>query len=81
MDHSSDNTKTNKTGTLLRDVALHDLANLGIGQVAYIRHVEVNGEPAFAVHGADGRPLGVTTDRELAFAVSRQNDLEPLSVH
>lgn len=81
MDYSSDNAKANKSGTVLMDLALHDLANLGIGEVAYIRHVEVNGEPAFAVHGADGRPLVVTTNREVAFAVTRQNDLEPLSVH
>ena len=81
MDHSSNNTKSNKTAALARDVALHDFANLGKGEVAYVKHVEVNGEPAFAVHGADGQPLGVTTDRDLAFAVSRQNDLEPVSVH
>jgi len=81
MDYSSDNTKANKNEMVLMDSALHDLANLGIGEVAYIRNVEVDGEPAFAVHGADGRPLAVTTDRDVAFAVTRQNDLEPLSVH
>lgn len=72
-------TNNSRTGGMAR--ALHDLANLGVGEVAYVRSVEVNGEPAFAVHGADGQPLVVTTDREVAFAVTRQNDLEPLSVH
>jgi len=81
MDHSRDNTKPNRSETAPMDLARHDLANLGIGEMAYIKHVVVNGEPAFAVHGADGQPLVVTTDREVAFAVTRQNDLEPLSVH
>lgn len=81
MDHPSDNTKNDKNATVLMDLAVHDLANLGIGEVAYIKHVEVEGKPAFAVHGANGQPLAVVTDRELAFAVTRQNDLEPLSVH
>lgn len=81
MNHSSDSTKTNKNRTGASKQALHDLANLGIGEVAYVRNVEVNGEPAFAVHGADGRPLVVAANREVAFAVTRQNDLEPLSVH
>ena len=81
MDHSSDNTKSDKSGTAVMDLALHDFTNLGIGEVAYIKHVEVEGEAAFSVHGADGRPLAVATNREVAFAVTRQNDLEPLSVH
>ena len=81
MNHPRDNTKTNNNGAVLMDLALHDLANLGIGEWAYVKHVEVEGKPAFAVHGADGRPLAVTTDREVAFTVTRQNDLEPLSVH
>ena len=81
MDHPSDNTKNDKSATVLMDLALRDLANLGIGELAYIKQVEVEGKPAFAVHGANGQPLAVVTDRELAFAVTRQNDLEPLSVH
>lgn len=81
MNHPSDDTKTNKSTSGGTALALPDLANLGIGQVAYIRQVEVHGQPAYAVHGADGQPLVVTTDREVAFAMARQNDLEPLSVH
>lgn len=81
MDHSSDSTKPNKNGTRLMELAPQDLASLGIGQVAYIKQVEVDGETAFAVHGANGQPLVVATDREVAFALTRQNDLEPLSVH
>lgn len=81
MDHPSDNTKSDKSAMAQIELALHDLANFGLGEVAYIKHVEMDGEPAFAVHGADGQPLAVTPDREVAFTVTRQHDLEPLSVH
>ncbi|MEE8532323.1 MAG: DUF1150 family protein, partial [Alphaproteobacteria bacterium] len=33
------------------------------------------------IHAADGTVLGVTVDRDTAFAAARQNDLEPVSVH
>jgi len=36
---------------------------------------------AFAVHAADGTQMAVIADRDIAFAVVRQHELEPLSVH
>ncbi len=81
MNHRSDDTKTNDNGAGPREVAPNDFARLGVGQVAYVKNVEVKGEAAFAVHGADGQPLVVAADRAVAFAMTRQNDLEPLSVH
>lgn len=81
MDQSSDNTKTNRNATRTIALAPQDLASLGIGEVAYVKHVEIDGKTAFAVHGANGQPLVVATDRDVAFALTRQNDLEPLSVH
>jgi hypothetical protein len=33
------------------------------------------------VHSADGLTLAVITDRDVAVAVVRQNELEPLSLH
>jgi hypothetical protein len=35
----------------------------------------------FAVHDADGNRLAVTPDRRIAFALAKQNDMRPLSVH
>ena len=50
--------------------------------IAYVKAVEIEGESSFAIHAADGRPLGVVrADRDEAFAVVRQNELEPVSVH
>jgi hypothetical protein len=58
-----------------------DFAVFGNGEIAYIRQVSLNGEDAFAVHSADGLTLAVINDRDLAVAVVRQNELEPLSLH
>ncbi len=35
----------------------------------------------FAVHGEDGERLAVVRGRRLAFALARQHDLLPVSVH
>lgn len=65
----------------LDEMTKGDFAVFGNGIFAYIRQVSVNGEDAFAVHSADGLTLAVITDRDVAVAVVRQNELEPLSLH
>lgn len=35
----------------------------------------------FAVHNADGEQLALVADRDLAFVLARQNDMEPVTVH
>ncbi|WP_417722818.1 DUF1150 family protein [Salipiger sp.] len=35
----------------------------------------------YAVHRADGERLALVKDRKLAFALARQNDLAPVTVH
>lgn len=57
------------------------LAALGRGQIAYAKAVTVDGNELYAIHAADGEPLAMVENRRLAFAVIRQNDLEPASVH
>lgn len=66
---------------LSRDMSPVDFAIFGIEQLAYIKPVVIEGTPAYAVHGADGHPLAAVSDRDVAFALVRQNDLEPVSVH
>ncbi len=66
---------------LILNLSSHDLAMLGIEQVAYVKPVTVDGEARYAVHAADGTPMAVLSDRDIAFATVRQHDLEPLSVH
>jgi hypothetical protein len=65
----------------IRHISAHELAGLGVHDVAYIKPVLVNSVVAYAVHAADGTQIAVLPDRSLAFATVRQHDLEPLSVH
>ncbi|ALG70724.1 hypothetical protein VY88_05570 [Azospirillum thiophilum] len=71
----------NDTHSQLRQLSPQDFAGFGLGDVAYVRHVEVDGTLAFAIHAADGTPLSVVAERDLAFAAIVQNDMEPVSVH
>ena len=71
--------EANKAAPAHVRVSAADLAQWGSGFIAYVKPGE--GEGAYAIHGADGRALGIATGREVAFAAARQNGLEPVSVH
>jgi hypothetical protein len=76
-----DNTDDRHEIVDLHTISAATFAALGNGEIAYVKPVVVEGAGACAVHAADGRPLAVVPDRDLAFAVIRQNDMEPMSVH
>ncbi len=57
------------------------LALFGLETMAYIRPIEVNGRRVHVIHAADGTPLTVVMDREIAFITVRQNEMQPQSVH
>ena len=65
----------------LKEMSPQELGLLGREDVAYVKGVVVEGQPAFAVHAADGTQIAVMTNRALAFAVVRQHGMEPVSVH
>jgi hypothetical protein len=65
----------------MRQLSAHELGLLGMEHLAYVRPVVQDGVEAFAVCAADGTQMAVIPNRELAFAVVRQNDMEPVSVH
>jgi hypothetical protein len=80
--HDSDGTSEADDGrTITGTITGPAFAAWGTGQIAYIRAVTIDGEQGFAINAADGRPLAVVADRDVAVALARQNDLEPLSVH
>ena len=58
-----------------------DFVMLGVNLIAYIKPVELEGKRAFAIHAADGTPIKLLADQNLALATIRQNNLEPLWVH
>ena len=71
----------------------YDLQSMGDEQIVYVRPVLVSELPAevrdaagdadeiYAVHNAEGERLALVKDRTLAFALARQNDLTPVTVH
>ena len=46
-----------------------------------IRDQAMGADKLYALHGADGERLALVRDRRMAFALARQNDLAPVSVH
>ncbi|WP_270937831.1 DUF1150 family protein [Falsiroseomonas oryzae] len=65
----------------LRSLSARDFARLGAEDVAYVRPVIMNGAQAFAIHAADGTPIGAAPSAQLAAAAIRQHEMEPALVH
>jgi hypothetical protein len=65
----------------IRHITSQDLAALGVQNLAFVKRVTVNDEIGYSVHAADGTPMAVMPDRDVAFAAIRQHGLEPVSVH
>jgi len=81
------NNRTDETGGAVqmaidvRHMTEQQLAALGVSHIAYIKPVLVNGAQGFAIHAADGTPMAVAGDREIAVAAVLQHEMHPLSVH
>jgi len=59
-----------------------DLAAWGVNDVAYVKTVTTDdGSTGHAIHAADGTHMATMSDRDVAFAAVRQNNMEPVSVH
>ena len=65
----------------IRPLSARELGLLGVNDVAYVKPIIEDGNKAFAVYAADGTRIAVLGNRDLAFLVVRQNDMEPMSVH
>lgn len=65
----------------IRHLSTEQLAQLGVSQIAYVKQVVMNGVPAFAIHAADGSPMAVAGDQELAVAAIRQHEMVASLVH
>lgn len=68
--------------TALNPLSVTDFEMLGVDHVAYVKKVSDGTSPKFAIYAANGAEIALMeTDREVAFAAIRQNDMEPVSVH
>lgn len=65
----------------IRHITVNQLAQLGVARIAYVRPVDVGGTPAFAIHAADGTPMAVIGDRQVAMAAIIQHEMLPALVH
>lgn len=72
---------------------IYDFKELRDERLVYVRPVEVAELPdevrrqaegksqLYAVHDANGERLALVKDRQMAFALARQNDFAPVNVH
>jgi hypothetical protein len=65
----------------IRHLSAEQLGALGVSQIAYVKPIIVNGQQGFAIHAADGTPMAVAGDRDVAVAAILQHEMQPLSVH
>lgn len=65
----------------VRHLSEQQLAALGVSHIAYVKPVMVNGVQGFAIHAADGTPMAVAGNRDVAIAAVVQHEMLPLSVH
>jgi hypothetical protein len=65
----------------VRHLSEQQLAALGVSHIAYVKPVIVNGVQGFAIHAADGTPMAVAGNRDIAVAAVVQHEMLPLSVH
>ncbi len=68
-------------GDVLKSLSTQDFLGFGVQNVAYVRQVKVDEKTAWSIHAADGTPLSVMDDLEVALALIRHNELEPVTVH
>jgi len=69
------------TSRTTRSVPADQSMALHSERLVYIKHAVVDGKAVYAIHAADGTPIGWAPDRDTAFTALRQQDFEPVSVH
>ncbi len=65
----------------IRHLSAEQLQGLGMAEIAYVKPVMMNGVRAYAIHAADGTPMAVAGDCDVAVAAIRQHEMLPTLVH
>ena len=73
----------NAAGPMLdiRKLTQAQLMSLGMAQLAYVKPVWMDGTTAFAIFAADGSPMAVAADCDLAVQAIVQHEMVPALVH
>ncbi len=56
-------------------------AALGLGEMAYVRRIVVQGEHLFAIMAANGQQVGLAPDYDSAATAVHEHDLSLVSIH
>jgi len=79
---TAEHPETNRrTKDNLESLTPQDFQSFGLGHIAYIRPCHFNGKDFFTVFAADGNKLYTSDAIEDAVHLSRQDNLEPVTVH
>ncbi|GAC1343273.1 MAG: hypothetical protein NVSMB18_18750 [Acetobacteraceae bacterium] len=65
----------------IRTLSQAQLMQLGMADLAYVKPVWVNGVTAFAIYAADGSPMAMAADCDMAIAAIVQHEMSPALVH
>ena len=65
----------------IRTLSQTQLMELGMAQLAYVKPVWLDGATAFAIFAADGSPMAVAADCDLAVAAIVEHEMVPALVH
>lgn len=65
----------------IRHLSNDQFTALGLSQIAYVKPVMMNGARAYAIHGADGTPMAMAGDEDVALAAILQHEMVPARVH
>ena len=65
----------------IRRITEAQLMQLGVSQLAYVKQVWMNGTIAYSIHGADGSPMAIAPEQDVAVAAIREHEMFPALVH
>lgn len=65
----------------IRKLSQMQLMQLGMEQLAYVKPVWMDGTTAFAIFAADGSPMAVAADCDMAVAAIVEHEMVPALVH
>jgi len=79
--HNPDEPATVPDMVNVRQLTQEQFAQLGLAKLAYVKPVIIDGTAGFAIHAADGTPMALAPDRDLAMAAIVQHEMVPALVH
>ena len=65
----------------LRRMTSGELLQLGVPRLVYLRCGTIDGQPAYAIHAADGTAMAVVEDIEVAIELASEHDMTFVAVH